>query len=93
MATGEFAEVVLGDLLDHAAIGADRVPLAVIIPEEWTELDDVDPPVSVRHVTFTMTLVVRDEDPSCGSSSSIASPRSSRMRSTARTWAGDVSPP
>jgi hypothetical protein len=60
--TGAFAEVVYGPLLQNTAIGADRVPLAVIAPEEWTELDDTDPTTYLRHVTFSIRLVVRGED-------------------------------
>jgi hypothetical protein len=60
--TGEFAEVVFGCPIDHTSIGADRFPLAVIVPSDWAEVDDVDPTVNVRRVTYTLTLVVRDEE-------------------------------
>ncbi len=62
-ATGEFADVAFGTTLDRRAAGADRTPAAVITPDTWAEVDDVDPFQLVRRVTFTLTLVVRDEDP------------------------------
>src|SRR5262249_32127633 len=43
-------------------VGADRVPLAVVVPTGWTEADDAGSDGLVRHVTYTLTLVVRDED-------------------------------
>ncbi len=62
-ATGEFADVAFGTTLDRMAAGADLMPAAVITPESWTEIDDVDPVWLVRKVTYTLTLVVRDDDP------------------------------
>ena len=35
----------------------------MITPDTWFETDDCDPVVIVRHVSFTLTLVARDEDP------------------------------
>jgi hypothetical protein len=49
--------------LERRAAGADRTPAAVITPESWAEIDDVDPAQIVRKVTYTLTLVVREEDP------------------------------
>ena len=62
-ATGDFADVVFGTPIDDLAAGADQIPMAIITPNEWEEIDDVDPIVSVRHVTYTLTLATRDEDP------------------------------
>jgi hypothetical protein len=60
--TGEFAAIVLGSSIDHVAGGADRDPVAVILPSEWSEIDDVDPPICLRLVGYTLTLIVRAED-------------------------------
>ena len=60
--TEEFADALLGTTPQQRLGGADRTPIAVITPEGWIELDDVDPAVSVRQVFFTLTLIVRDED-------------------------------
>jgi hypothetical protein len=62
-ATGEFAAVVFGTPADDLAAGADQIPMAIITPNEWEEVDDVDPIVGVRHVSYTLTLATRDEDP------------------------------
>ena len=61
-ATGEFADVVLGGTIDQEASGAARVPLAAIVPGQWTESDDVDPCSLVRHVVYQLVILVRDED-------------------------------
>jgi hypothetical protein len=60
--TGEFARIILGSSVDQSAVEANCVPLAVLVPSEWSEVDDVDPIVNVRQVTFTLTLVIRRED-------------------------------
>jgi hypothetical protein len=61
-ATGEFATVVIGSPLDDRAT-AGNDPWALVTPTDWDEDDDADPIVSVRRVSFTLTIVVRDEDP------------------------------
>lgn len=61
--TREFADVVLGTTAERAALGADRVPIALVFPGSWDEEDDADPITNVRHVAYTITLVCRDEDP------------------------------
>jgi hypothetical protein len=61
--TGEFAGVVFGTTPDRMTAGADLTPVAIITPESWTELDDVDPIVIVRQVSYALTLAVRGEDP------------------------------
>src|SRR5579883_1804641 len=62
-ATGEFADVLTGAFNNQNDIGADRSPVAVILPEEWVEHDDVDPSFIVRQVSYTLILQVRLEDP------------------------------
>ena len=62
-ATGEFADVFFGPSPGMRAAGANRSPAALITPEGWTEIDDSDPILVVRHVTYTLTIIVRDEDP------------------------------
>jgi hypothetical protein len=61
--TGVFADVAFGTTADQRQGGADLIPAAVITPVWWSEVDDVDPSVVVRQVTFDLTLIVRDEDP------------------------------
>jgi hypothetical protein len=61
--TGEFADVCFGTTADKTVTGADASPLAVVTPDSWEELDDVDPIVVIRHVSYIVTLSVRNEDP------------------------------
>jgi hypothetical protein len=61
-ATGEFAEVDFPSPLDATPIGADRSPLAVVVPTEWTEQTDASSGASIRRVSYSLTLVVRRED-------------------------------
>lgn len=63
-ATGEFAEVGFPAPLDASSIGADRSPLAIIVPTEWAEQPDSSSGAMIRHVSFTLTLVARHETPS-----------------------------
>jgi hypothetical protein len=60
--TGEFADVFFGPVQGMNAAGANRTPAAVIVPEGWSEADEVDPVELVRRVTFTITIIARDED-------------------------------
>lgn len=62
-ATGEFGNVTFGTPIDDLAAAADQMPMAIITPDEWEEIDDVDPIVSVRHVSYSLTLAARDENP------------------------------
>lgn len=62
-ATREFADVAFGTTDERRAAGADLTPAAVLMPESWAELDDTDPSPLVRKVTYTLTLVVRADDP------------------------------
>ena len=61
--TSEFAAVIVGTTPDRMTVGSDLTPVAVITPESWAELDDVDPIMLVRQVEFTLSLIVRDEEP------------------------------
>jgi hypothetical protein len=61
-ASGEFATVVIGSPLDDR-VTAGNDPWALVTPTEWEEGDDADPIVCVRRVSFTLTIVVRHEDP------------------------------
>lgn len=63
VSTGEFAEVFFGPSPGMRAAGGNRSPAALITPEGWTEIDDADPIEVVRHVTYTLTIIVRGEDP------------------------------
>jgi hypothetical protein len=62
-ASSEFAEVVFPSPLDSSPIGADRSPLAVVVPTQWLEQPDSSSSLMLRRVSFTLTLVVRSEDP------------------------------
>lgn len=62
LATCEFADVVYGTPTDGKTVGADCASLAILTPGQWVEIDDVDPIIVVRRVTYTLTLVARDED-------------------------------
>ena len=61
--TAEFAEVVIRINLETGVHVAERSPLAIVSPDAWMESDESDPVVYVRQVSFSLTLVVRDEDP------------------------------
>ena len=63
LSTGEFAAIVFGTTPGRMAAGGDLTPVAVITPEAWAELDDVDPIVVVRQVVFALTIAVRGEEP------------------------------
>jgi hypothetical protein len=61
--TGEFADVLLAADPEHPTLGGDRTPLAVVFPTDWTEADESDPTVNLRQVTYSLTLMVRGENP------------------------------
>ncbi len=61
--TGEFAGVSFGTTPDRRAAGAALTPVAVVTPTGWSEVDDADPIVPLRQVFFSLTLVVRGDDP------------------------------
>ncbi len=60
--SGEFADVIMCVNGSNGLQAADRSPLAIISPETWIETDDVDPVVEVRQVSFSLTIIVRNED-------------------------------
>ena len=61
-ATGEFDEVRFSPP-PAEPIGADRGPLVVITPVEWHESPDSLFGSVLRRVTYSLTLVVRAQDP------------------------------
>lgn len=62
-ATGAFADVVVGHPPAPGLGPADRDPLCVVTPRTWREDDDPYRSGSVRHATFSLTLIVRSETP------------------------------
>ncbi len=62
-ATGAFASVVFAIPPDRLAIAAGATPLVSLVPEGWEEIDDVDPLAILRRVSFSLFLLVRDDDP------------------------------
>jgi hypothetical protein len=62
-ATGAFASVVFAIPPDRLALAAGATPLVSLVPEGWEEYDDVDPIVILRRVSFSLFLLVRDDDP------------------------------
>jgi hypothetical protein len=60
--TCEFACVVYGTPTDANYAGVDCLSLAILTPGQWVEFDDVDPIALVRQVTYTLTLIARDEN-------------------------------
>lgn len=62
-ATGEFADVLFPVPLDATSTGADRAPLAVVIPTQWVEEADVSSDALLRRVSYELVLVARAEDP------------------------------
>ena len=62
-ASAEFAAVAFPSPLDLSPLPADLSPLAVLVPSQWIEQPDSASSLMLRRVSFTLTLVVRDEDP------------------------------
>ncbi len=62
-ATSEFAEVVFPGPLDSSPVGADRSPLVVVVPVQWTEQPDASSSALIRHVSYSLVVVARHEDP------------------------------
>jgi len=63
-ATGTFDGVIFGDPTWRGRAGSGQYPLAVVIPRGWEEIDDYDPALILRRVSFSLRLVVRAEDES-----------------------------
>ncbi len=61
--TGEFASVAFGLDPNQVAVGADGLPMIVLTPIAWHEVDDSEPRTRVRHVSYRLSLVVRHENP------------------------------
>ena len=61
--TGVFADVLFGITPEQRTTPADVAPLALIQPQYWNEFDDADPNVLIRQVSYSLTLIVRDDDP------------------------------
>jgi hypothetical protein len=64
--SGEFAAVFIAASADRRPGGADLTPVIVVTPNSWDETDDADPSVIVRQLAFSLTVVVRDDDPASG---------------------------
>jgi len=60
--TGAFDEVIFGDPSWRGRAGSGHYPLAVVIPKEWEEVDDYDPAMILRRVSYAIRLVVRADD-------------------------------
>jgi hypothetical protein len=61
--TKEFAAVFFGITPDQRSGGSDALPAVVITPGVWSEIDDSDPIVVIRHIAFALTVIVREDDP------------------------------
>ena len=59
--TGEFAEVAFPADLDASPVGANRTPLAVVVPVQWAEDPDVSSMAMIRQVSYNLILVTRAE--------------------------------
>ena len=62
-ATGAFGSVLFAIPPDRLPLGGAATPLVSVVPEGWEEFDDVDPTSILRRVSFSLYLLVRDEDP------------------------------
>ena len=61
--TGEFADIAFPLPLDASPIGADRAPLAVVVPVEWVQSPDASSNAMLRRVSYTLIIVARAEEP------------------------------
>ena len=61
-ATGVFEDVIFGAANQRSQAGADTYPLAIVTPKGWEESDDFDPVLIIRRATFSITIVVKDQD-------------------------------
>jgi hypothetical protein len=62
-ATGAFGSVLFAIPPDRLPLAAAAMPLVSVVPEGWEEFDDVDPIAILRRITFSLYLLVRDDDP------------------------------
>ncbi len=62
-ATGAFASVVFAIPPEKLALAAGLTPLVSLVPDGWEEYDDVDPTSILRRVSFSLFLLVRDDEP------------------------------
>lgn len=62
-ATSEFSQVMLDASPSLAMIGADRNPLAIVVPTEWHENADTSAGSAIRRVAYILTLAVRIDNP------------------------------
>lgn len=62
-ATGEFADIAFPALPSSSPVGADRTPLAAVVPVEWHETPDASSDAMLRRVTYNLVLIVRAEEP------------------------------
>jgi hypothetical protein len=65
-ASGEFADVLFGRAPCAAIITAAAHPLAVVIPDRWSETVDIDPDHRIRSASYRLLLAVRDGEPRAG---------------------------
>ena len=61
--SAEFAEVMFPSPPEGSLLGADRSPVAIVVPTQWIEQPDSVSSQMLRRVSFTLTLVARGEDP------------------------------
>jgi hypothetical protein len=62
-ATGAFGSVLFAIPPDRLPLAAAATPLVSVVPGGWEEFDDVDPTAILRRVSFSLYLLVRDDDP------------------------------
>ena len=58
-----FGAVRFGRTIDSESLAGQANSLAVLVPDRWEEIDEVDPTSVLRRVAFRIELLVRDDDP------------------------------
>jgi hypothetical protein len=61
--TGAFERVFFANTLDRNALSPATAPTALLVPGGWEEFDEVDPVAILRRVEFSLSLLVRGDDP------------------------------
>lgn len=61
-ATGMFESVLFAIPPDRLTLAAAATPLVSLVPQGWEEFDEVDPTSILRRVSFSLHLLVRDDD-------------------------------